>query len=113
MANSVEKEERGSFFVVRVAGEFSVRTLRDIRDAIEEALTVGHTHIGFDLSQTEFIDSGGIGLIMNTYKRMAENGGTPSLVAISESLEDIIETSGIRQILPVYSDLDDLEKEVG
>ena len=55
-------------------------------------------HIVFDLSELEFMDSSGIGLIMGRYKFISPIGGKVILSGVSEQIDRIMKLSGIYKI---------------
>ena len=55
------------------------------------------------LSQIDFMDSSGIGLIMGRYARMQKLGGTLTLRAPSERVERICRLAGLERIVTIES----------
>jgi len=93
-------------------GEFSAKNIKEVKDAVGEALSVGHVQIAFDLEKTTFIDSTAIGLIMNIHKKLLNKDGEVYLVAIPPDQRDSLNTSGILQVIPHYSNFEEAEREI-
>ena len=53
----------------------------------------------FDLSELEFMDSSGIGLIIGRYKLMARRGGTVAVSCPGGRVDQIFEMSGLYQLV--------------
>lgn len=102
MAFAIDREERGLYFLIRINGDFSVRSLATIRKIVEEAMTIGHVSVAFNLSKVTFIDSSGIGLIMNIYKKLQEKGGAVYLISVSNDIRGAINTTGMLQLIKEY-----------
>jgi anti-anti-sigma factor len=109
---TVEKEERGIYCLIWIRGDFNINALKKVRDAVEEAIGIGHTHIGFNLEHTTSIGSVGIGLLMNVQKRLHEQGGGIFLVSIPQQIRQSLQTSNALSVLTEYHDLDEADTSV-
>ncbi len=113
MVPAIEKEEKGIFFLIRVTGDFNIKSIRAVRECVEEADTIGHVYIAFDLRKTAFVDSSGIGLIMNVHKKLMAKQGSVYLVGIPSSISETIRVSGILQLVPHFETLEEAERQIG
>lgn len=57
----------------------------------------------FDFSETEFMDSSGIGMLMGRYKIMKALGGTVRGIHVDSHIFRILSMSGIHKIIPLES----------
>ena len=92
---------------IRVKGDmdhFSVGILRSEID--REIREKPIKNLVFDLSELEFMDSSGIGLLLGRYKRMKEVDGNVFIAGAKPSVERIINISGLHKIIPVYESVD-------
>ncbi len=64
-------------------------------------------HIIFDFSNTVFMDSSGIGLIMGRYKKVIFNGGKVCVTNICQEVDRIFVISGLYKIIEKYENVDD------
>ncbi len=55
----------------------------------------------FDFSETEFMDSSGIGVIIGRCRNMGYYGGEVSAINLSERLEKIFMVSGLHKLIKV------------
>ena len=109
MPFSIEGEERGLFFLIRINGDFSVRSIAIIRKTMEDAMTIGHVSIALNLQKTVFIDSSGIGLIMNVYKKLQEKGGSVYLINVAKEIREAINITGMLQLIKEYKSEEEAE----
>ena len=58
-------------------------------------------HIVFDFSDTRFIDSSGIGIIMGRYKKIALFGGKVFVVHADKQIKRILLVSGMNKIVQI------------
>ncbi|MGN0242446.1 MAG: anti-sigma factor antagonist [Lachnospiraceae bacterium] len=56
-------------------------------------------HIAFDFSETEFVDSSGIGLIMGRYEKLHYSGGKIFVMGIQPAVRRIFLMSGLNKII--------------
>lgn len=56
----------------------------------------------FDFTETEFMDSSGIGMIIGRYKRMRARGGFVGVAGVKKNINRIMEISGLYKIVELY-----------
>jgi len=80
----------------------------EIRKVVEEAFTIGHNVIIFDLSGCEKMDSSGVGMCLNLWKKLSSQNGLIGFLNISEDVQDVLKISNAHQI-PVYTSEDQIQ----
>ena len=63
--------------------------------------------IVFDFSQTEFMDSSGIGVLLNRYKQMEGSRGTVTVYGVGPRIGRILKIGGIHRLIRQYRNKDD------
>ena len=53
----------------------------------------------FDFEKTEFMDSSGIGILLNRYKQMAGSGGKVTLYGVNAQIGRILAIGGIHRLM--------------
>ncbi len=114
---SLEMKKLGDTLVVRVFGEFDLRSADYCRQEIDRTLKAeGAQSILFDLGGVSFIDSSGLGVILGRYRKAKENGWGMAISNVPPAIAKVLELAGITRLLPVYSDnsqaLKDLARRV-
>jgi anti-sigma B factor antagonist len=66
--------------VVTAPNEIGTSTADQLRLALLEAVSHGHTTVVVDMTSTEFCDSSGLGVLVHAHKRALEEGGELRLV---------------------------------
>ncbi|MGG7622122.1 STAS domain-containing protein [Bacillus coreaensis] len=100
----IEKEEQGTTTVFKFKGILDISTANVIDPLLEE--TQGINTLIFDFSDLDFIDSTGIGSIINSIYLSQENNFQLKLLGMNELTHQIFETVG------VYRILDTIQREV-
>ena len=96
-------EIKDDFLVIYLPKELDHHTTKDIREEVDkiliEELLKG---IIFDFSNTAFMDSSGIGMIMGRYKAISQKGGVVVVTGINPTINRMLELSGLYKIVEVY-----------
>ena len=93
-------EIRRNTLTVYLAGELDHRMADELRGALDELLEDARIRrLVFDLSDLEFMDSSGIGLVIGRYKRMARRGGSVAVTDPGARVDKLFQMSGIYQLV--------------
>lgn len=85
--------------VVKINEELDHHSAKNIRQAVDLYFAdTRANHIIFDLSELEFMDSSGLGLIMGRYKFISPVGGKVVLAGINKENDKLMKLSGIYKI---------------
>ena len=107
------EEEKGTYYLIGIEDEFSIRNLTQVKDVILGAINLGHINIAVDLMKTSRIDSSGIGLLANTAKRLDPPGGRLALVLVDSDVKDVVDLSFPGKQILCLGSLDEVEKHFG
>ena len=70
-------EAHGQTLVIHLPKELDHHNCRNLKYETDLLLSENYiSKVVFDFSRTEFMDSSGIGILLNRYKQMAGSGGT-------------------------------------
>lgn len=95
-------QKRGETLVVKVPSEVDHCFADEIREEVDRRLqTEDLWTLEFDFTNTEFMDSSGIGLVMGRYKLMKALGGEVRISHAGERIRKILMLSGICKIIPI------------
>lgn len=96
--------------IVYLHGEIDQYATTDLKGSIDiEIERSPKKNLIFELSGVELMDSSGIGLIVGRYKAVSAIGGKIALCCASESVQRIIQLSGIGKIIKHYNTLAEAE----
>jgi anti-sigma B factor antagonist len=89
-------EHRPDAAIVRVRGDVDIASAPKLREALLEVLAeTPATHLVVDLSDVEFIDSTGIGVVVGAHKRVTANGGRLTAVVVTPAVHRVLRTTGL------------------
>lgn len=93
---------------VKLSGEIDHHSIRDIREEIDKMLDqTGAVNVAFDMTDVNFMDSSGIGLLMGRYKRVRSYGGQVIIIGATPSVKRILKMSGIGDIMIMVDKMED------
>ena len=70
-------EAHGQTLIIHLPKELDHHNCRNLKYETDLLLSENYINkVVFDFSRTEFMDSSGIGILLNRYKQMAGSGGT-------------------------------------
>ena len=99
-------ESDGDVAVLAVRGQADLHTAPELRTAIATALDAGAKGVIVDFSDTTFIDSTTLGVLLGAVKRLRPHGGEVSVVCPSPHVRRIFEITLLDRVLALYDDRD-------
>jgi anti-sigma B factor antagonist len=84
-----------------------------LRDAVQEALTVGAQNILINLQDVTTIDSSGIGELVAAYTTVSKRGGKLKLYGIPPKVGDILQITQLVTVFDIHDDEDEAIKSFG
>ncbi len=91
---------QGSRILVAVKGDLDLTTAAPLREALDELLDrYADKSLTLDLSDVDFVDSSGLGVILGRYRRMGKR--ILALTGVRPGVKAVLELAGITTILPV------------
>lgn len=92
--------------VLAVAGEIDLFTAPDLKRAASEAIDSGARRIVIDLTDTRFLDSTGLGVLIGIAKRVRPAGGDVAIVNTEATTASTFAITGLDGVLTVVATRD-------
>ncbi|MFC4337174.1 STAS domain-containing protein [Salininema proteolyticum] len=99
----------GPYAVIAVSGEIDMYTAPQLREAINQTVSGGHDLLAVDLSQVEFCDSTGLGVLVGARRSLTRLGGHLVVVATNKRIEKLLQLTGLDVVLDVRKSVPDAE----
>ncbi len=97
--------QNGNTLLVTLPGEIDHHSTRILADRIDETILQKNiTGLIFDFSDTHFMDSSGIGLLVGRYRKLESLGGQMSIQGVNPHMAKILRLSGIEKIIGKYEE---------
>src|ERR1700761_326663 len=97
----------GDCAVLRATGEVDVYSAPMLRERIRELAAKGAVHLIADLSQVDFLDSSGLGVLVGGLKRLREDGGSLALVVSTSRILRVFQITGLTKAFAVWPSVTD------
>lgn len=92
--------EEGSALTARIAGEVDHHAARSIMTELSLRLdTVLPRTLTLDLGGVTFMDSSGIAVVLRSWKKMGELGGTMTLSAVPPQARKVLTAAGVDKLI--------------
>lgn len=95
----------GGRTVVRLRGELDIACSEELRRYLDEARREHGEHLVLDLADLEFMDSGGLSVIVACYKAATAAGGSLTLAGPRPIVRRTLEITGLHRRIPVTATL--------
>ena len=94
---------RDGAYVISLSGEVDLYTAPEFKQQLLEVVGQGGKDVVVDFSDTTFIDSTTLGVLVGGVKRLRPNGGQLSLVCSDRNITKIFEITGLDKVFPIYT----------
>ena len=110
----IKTEQLGdSNYVISLAGEVDLYTAPEFKQQLLEVIGQGAKQVVVDFSNTTFIDSTTLGVLVGGVKRLRTNDGQLSLVCSDRNITKIFEITGLDRVFTIYPTRDEAIAKVG
>ena len=103
--NFESKAERAAddVWVIALTGEVDLYTAPEFKEQLLDVIGQGATHVVVDLTDTTFIDSTTLGVLVGGVKRLRPNGGQLLIVCSDRNITKIFEITGLNRVFPIHA----------
>ncbi len=102
----VDVTERDGWSVLQVGGEIDVATAPRLREQLLKVVNDQRFQIVVDLTDVDFIDSTGLGVLIGALKRVRTHGGNLALVCTEPRILKVFEITGLDQVFQIHPAVD-------
>jgi anti-sigma B factor antagonist len=89
-------------YVVSLAGEVDLYTAPEFKQQLLEVISQGAKTVIVDFTNTTFIDSTTLGVLVGGVKRLRTNDGQLTLVCSDRNITKIFEITGLDRVFSIY-----------
>lgn len=99
MSFAIHKE--GDVCVVSVEGQLIVGNRQELKQKVLDEIERGERKFLVDFSQTGYIDSSGLGVLVSLSKKIREHGGELRLANLNEDLKTLFELTKLDTLFQI------------
>lgn len=99
----MEVRTEGDIVIAVMVPRFDAYTANDIETALRDLIAQGTKKIVCDFSQTEYVASAGLRVLLSSAKTLQKTGGQILMAAMKPYVQEVFEISGFTQIFKVFN----------
>src|SRR5439155_17330509 len=100
-------------YVISLAGEVDLYTAPEFKQQLLEVIGQGGKEVIVDFTDTTFIDSTTLGVLVSGVKRLRSNDGQLSLVCSDRNITKIFEITGLDRVFTIHASRDAAIGDIG
>jgi anti-sigma B factor antagonist len=90
-------------YVISLAGEVDLYTAPEFKQQLLDVIGKGAKDVVVDFTNTTFIDSTTLGVLVGGVKRLRQNDGQLSLVCSDRNITKIFEINGLDRVFTIHA----------
>jgi anti-sigma B factor antagonist len=96
----------GKAHVVAVSGEVDLFTAPEFKQRVTAPIGAGIDHVIVDLTQTTFIDSSSLGVLIGAHRRLQQRGGRLVVACDNEAILKTFRITGLNGVFTIAESVD-------
>jgi anti-sigma B factor antagonist len=100
-------------YVISLAGEVDLYTAPEFKQQLLNVISEGGKDVIVDFTDTTFIDSTTLGVLVGGVKRLRAEDGRLSLVCSDRNITKIFEITGLDRVFTIYTTRDEALAKTG
>lgn len=108
---SIDLKNDDGTLLFKLRGSLDLATAPTVRAALSDATEQGSHNLIVDLTQLEFLDSTGLGVLIGAHRRAAEHGGSFRLIVSDGPISRLLNITGLIAVFAAYHSLEDARKD--
>lgn len=98
----LEASFRDGMQIVRIVGDIDHHETLSLREDIDKLLIKNHPdELVFDLSDTDFMDSSGLGLILGRLRKANDMGCSVRVINPTERINKVLKLAGVDKLINI------------
>ena len=102
----VELQRGSAYVLVRLVGSATMDCIENLRTQLSSVLAENPPELILDLSQLQFLNSSGLGALVDTHLQYRRQTGTLKLLNPSPPISHLLKLTNLDRLLPVYDSLE-------
>jgi len=110
MSSKIDIQKQGNWSVVKVIGDMTISVLPELRKEFFRLFENSEYRLIINFEYVNYIDSSGIGLLIELLKKTSENGGELALTNLNPHCMKVFVITRLDKILKIYPDVQNIIK---
>lgn len=102
----LEQRIAGDVVIIKVTGDITLNKGGDVllKDKVQSLLQQSHKKLLIDLSGVSYVDSAGLGELVQAYATTKNRGGALKLLNVTKRLKDLLVITRLLTVFDTYDD---------
>jgi len=96
----------GSWTVVTLAGDIDLASAPELRSRLADATQDTPARVVLELSELDFIDSTGLGVLVGTLRRVRATGGDIRIAGARAGIERVFSVTGLDRVFGLFESVE-------
>lgn len=107
MSFNVRKHDEKGVVLIGVDGQLIVGNRHDLKQKVLDAMDAGERKFVIDFTDTGYIDSSGLGVLVSLSKKITEAGGELRLAGLNDDLRTLFELTKLDTLFTITDTADE------
>ena len=108
----IDHKIENGIIIITIKGRLDAATSPSAEETIKETMETDSNRLLFDLSDLEYLSSGGLRVILSAAKEIRRREGKVALCCLKPYVDEIFEVSGFKSMIPIKDTLEAGLKEL-
>lgn len=100
---SIRVDESGTRRTVKLEGSCDLATAPRLRQALHALVPPDVDEVVLDVSELDFVDSTGLGVVLGAMRRLREGGGSLSIAGAHGIVRRVLEITDLDKVIPLVN----------
>ncbi len=101
---SIQQQQTGSSHLIRISGRLDQAQTPQLEAVLNSLLEASHYHFIIELTETTYINSGGLRSLVSAWRKARQQAGNLILFGLNERLQEIFSMVGFDKVFQIYPD---------
>lgn len=97
-------EKKKNYVKLSVSGDVTIRTVASLKKTVKELTDEKFINMFFDLSNTRYVDSSGLGFFIGTLKTLKEAHGALHISGLNDHIKGLFQLINLTNIFEIFED---------
>ena len=103
----IEVTKRNALTVVTLSGALDADSATELEKHTAELLRRGENAVAIVMNGVPYVCSAGLRVLLSVQRKLASSKGSFCLVGVTAQVSEVLDVTGLRTVLKIYSSLDD------
>ncbi len=103
-------DKKKNYVKLSISGDITIKTVTGLKKTVKELIDGKNVNMVFDLANTKYVDSSGLGFFIGTLKTLKEAHGALHITGLNEHIKGLFQLINLTNIFEIFDDLKDAVK---